>query len=512
MNPLPTTQQVALAAGASVALYWLWNYYSSPNQAPYPPGPFPLPLLGNILDMPLDRLPVGFTAFGEKYGPLTFVRVPGSNILVINSYEAATDLLDKRGTRYADRPRMVMMGEMIGGQSTTILGRYGPAWKTQRKLLRQALSADAVRVNYSKMLEKKWLQYLNGLVNEPDKFLSNLTSMVAESVVEFSYGRHTDEVGNDYLERLYRIQEMIVKASFGYVVDLAPFLKHLPSWLPGMKFKRDAAKWKAQVDEARALMFSRAVKDMEELGLDAQPCYTVNALKDLHNRGEEIKGTSEDLEAIDSSGFSFYVAGAETTEVTFRAFLLAMILYPEVQAAAHAEIDKAIGRDRLPTFEDREKTPYLKAMILESLRWSPAGPVGVPHRLMEDDVYNGYFIPKGTTVFPCIWGMTRNPKYFKDPTEFKPERFLTDEPILDPRQFVFGFGRRICPGSELAMQTMWIGMASILWAFEVKPVGEIDPKLWVDTERFTLGNVCIPVPFKCQFIPRFDGALEKISQ
>lgn len=64
--------------------------------------------------MPLDRLPVGFTAFGEKYGPLTFVRVPGSNILVINSYEAATDLLDKRGTRYADRPRMVMMGEMIG--------------------------------------------------------------------------------------------------------------------------------------------------------------------------------------------------------------------------------------------------------------------------------------------------------------------------------------------------------------------------------------------------------------
>lgn len=157
-----------------------------------------------------------------------------------------------------------------------------------------------MRVNYSKMLEKKWLQYLNGLVNEPDKFLSNLTryraspphhlearghliiacSMVAESVVEFSYGRHTDEVGNDYLERLYRIQEMIVKASFGYVVDLAPFrmwnsfhgvpsltltffaVKHLPSWLPGMKFKRDAAKWKAQVDEARALMFSRAVKDM----------------------------------------------------------------------------------------------------------------------------------------------------------------------------------------------------------------------------------------------------------
>ncbi|KAG8956971.1 hypothetical protein FRC00_004648 [Tulasnella sp. 408] len=114
MIPLPTSQQVALSAGASVVLYWVWSYWSSSNRGLLPPGPVPLPLLGNILDMPLDRLAIGFTKFGEKYGPMTFVKVPGSNILIINSYEAATDLLDKRGTLYADRPRMVMMGEMIG--------------------------------------------------------------------------------------------------------------------------------------------------------------------------------------------------------------------------------------------------------------------------------------------------------------------------------------------------------------------------------------------------------------
>ncbi|KAG8895506.1 hypothetical protein FRC01_012331, partial [Tulasnella sp. 417] len=310
--------------------------------------------------------------------------------------------------------------------------------------------------------------------------------MTGESVVEFSYGRHTDNAGNSYLERLYRIQEMIVQASFGYVVDLAPFLKHLPSWLPGMKFKRDAARWNANVEETRALMFSQAVKDMEEMGLDSQPSYVTNALKDLHDRGGELNEASDDVEAINATGFSFYVAGAETTEVTFRGFLLAMMLYPEVQAAAHAEIDKVIGRGRLPTFEDRDKTPYLKAIILETLRWSPAAPVGVPHRLMEDDIYNGYLIPKGTTVFP---GMSRNPKYYKDPTEFKPERFLTGEPILDPRQFAFGFGRRICPGNELAMQSNWMGIASVLWAFELKPDRDLDPALLVDLERFTLGNI-----------------------
>ncbi|KAG8989392.1 hypothetical protein FRB90_002256, partial [Tulasnella sp. 427] len=489
MASLPTSQHLAVAAGASVALWWLWNHYSSSNKGPYPPGPVPLPLLGSILEMPLDRLPIGFTEFGKKYGPLTFVKVPGSNILVINSYEAATDLLDKRGTLYADRPRMVMMGEMIGGEFTTILGRYGPGWKAQRKLLRHTLSANAVQNNYGKLIERKWLDYATGLMNEPETFLSNLTTLMAESVVDFSYGRHTDDRGNDYLGRLYGIQEMIVRASFGYVVDLAPFLKHLPSWLPGMQFKRDAARWKAMVDDARALMFTQAIKDMNELGLDAQPSYTVNALKDMHERGLEIDPTSEEGVAIDASGFSFYVAGAETTEVTFRSFLLAMILYPEVQAAAHAEIDKVIGRARLPTFDDKEKTPFLKAMVLETLRWNPAGPVGVPHRLMEDDMYNGYLIPKGTTVFPCIWGMTRNTKYYSDPSDYKPERFLTDKAILDPRQLVFGFGRRICPGNELAMQSLWMGMATVLWAFEIRPDGEIDPKLRVEEERFTFGNI-----------------------
>lgn len=86
--------------------------------------------------------------------------------------------------------------------------------------------------------------------------------------------------------------------------------------------------------------------------------------------------------------------------------------------------------------------------------------------------------------------MARNPKYYEDPSAFKPERYLEGaEPVLDPLQFVFGFGRRICPGNELAIQSVWIGMVLALWAFEIKPVGDVDPALHSDTERFTLGNL-----------------------
>lgn len=121
--------------------------------------------------------------------------------------------------------------------------------------------------------------------------------MTGESVVEFSYGRHTDAAGDSYLERLYKIQEMIVQASFGYVVDLAPFRKsnllhgplnltltsssvqHLPSWLPGMKFKRDAARWSAHAYETRELMFSQAVKDMVSTPTPCSPSHRICTLR-----------------------------------------------------------------------------------------------------------------------------------------------------------------------------------------------------------------------------------------
>lgn len=146
--------------------------------------------------MPTTLLPIGFADFGKKYGPLTFIQVPGSKILIINSYEAASDLLDKRGGLYADRPRMVMVGELVGTSGLTYfflvasanirfpglergtpLGRYGDGWKLQRKFLRQALSANAIRNNYAELLQRNWIQYLNGTLDDPENFLTDLARL-----------------------------------------------------------------------------------------------------------------------------------------------------------------------------------------------------------------------------------------------------------------------------------------------------------------------------------------------
>jgi cytochrome P450 len=169
------------------------------------------------------------------------------------------------------------------------------------------------------------------------------------------------------------------------------------------------------------------------------------------------------------------VAGAETTATTLSWWALAMIAFPEVQRRAQAELDTIVGRDRLPTFADAPRLPYVCAVIKEVLRWRPALPLGLPHATIEDDWYEGMFIPKGTVCIPNAWHCNRDRAVFgEDADEFRPERHLDErgEPRTGPGpvetsqagHVTFGFGRRICVGKELAADSLFIDTARMLWA------------------------------------------------
>lgn len=175
-------------------------------------------------------------------------------------------------------------------------------------------------------------------------------------------------------------------------------------------------------------------------------------------------------------------------------FVLAMITHPEVFKKAQKEIDDVVGHDRLPTFEDRPSLPYLECVMNEVLRWGVPVPMGLPHRLMEDDVYNGMHIAKGTLVFANIWKMLRDEELYPKADEFIPERYLAEADELtkkrrDPRHYVFGFGRRRCPGLHLIDESLWIVMATMLattdLSMEVDDSGKpIPPNVSFDNSVF----------------------------
>jgi cytochrome P450 len=166
-------------------------------------------------------------------------------------------------------------------------------------------------------------------------------------------------------------------------------------------------------------------------------------------------------------------AGSETTSTTLMWWMLAMIAFPEAQSKAQAELDSVVGRARLPTFADAPRLPYVSAIIKEVLRWRPVAPLGVPHEAIEDDWYEGMFIPKGATCVANVWQCNHDRAVFGDDAdEFRPERHLDDKGKLIPGpaetnkegHVSFGFGRRICVGKHLANESLFIHTARILWA------------------------------------------------
>ncbi|KAG9048564.1 hypothetical protein FS837_012505 [Tulasnella sp. UAMH 9824] len=165
-----------------------------------------------------------------------------------------------------------------------------------------------------------------------------------------------------------------------------------------------------------------------------------------------------------------------------------MTLYPQVQARAREEVDRMYGEGYPQGSEEQEKLPFIHAVVLESMRWNPPVSTGLPHASREDDIYEGYFIPKGTTVIGNLWQISRDPSIYKDPSTFNPNRFIDDPDVLDPREFIFGFGRRICPGNYLGYQLVWTFIVSLLWGFEMRRP-ERDPPLDDDLNRFDLGLV-----------------------
>ncbi|RXW15021.1 hypothetical protein EST38_g10834 [Candolleomyces aberdarensis] len=225
-------------------------------------------------------------------------------------------------------------------------------------------------------------------------------------------------------------------------------------------------------------------------------------------RYEEVYNIAQDCSA------QVYGAASDTSFSNGIAFFLVLAMYPEVQKRAQKEIDEVMGFGKLPDFNDRPQLVYVEALIMELLRWHQPVPLGVAHATSEDDLYEGYFIPKGTVVMGNIWHILHNPETYPDPFNFNPDRFIKDgkinQEVTDPFEATFGFGRRICPGRYIALDTLYALISSTLAMFDVSVPkdenGNPDIK-----PSFSIGIMCQPEPFECSITPRSERHEELIQ-
>jgi cytochrome P450 len=271
-----------------------------------------------------------------------------------------------------------------------------------------------------------------------------------------------------------------------WIVDTLPFLNHLPASLA--PWKKTAETWYQALEDS-------AIKNHD----DALKRQGWNWAKDFQQSKEAQQMTEEevawDLDIICAGGI-------ETTNVTLQIFTFACIAYPDWIPYAHEELDAVVGALRLPDFDDLKKLPYIQAVTEETFRWRHITPMGIPHATTKDDYYNGYFIPKGSTIIPLFHAMRAE---VDSPEQFRPERW-----IGKTQSGNFGYGRRVCPGRFIARKSLSIAVARILWAFNIKPKDGKAPV--VDEIMFTPGFVSRPKPFDVVFEPRSQMHKEVIER
>jgi len=209
-------------------------------------------------------------------------------------------------------------------------------------------------------------------------------------------------------------------------------------------------------------------------------------------------------------------AGADTTGAALQVFILAMCEYPQVQEKAQRRIDEFVPRGRLPSFDDLDNLSYIRALVKEVLRWRIINPLSVPHRLAENDHYMGYFLPKGATLLANLYEISRDPNVYPEPDVFRPERFMDREekeeigcPASLTKEGIHthGHGRRICAGSNIANNSLFIMFATVLWALKIekKQLGIVDYRSFVDE-----GLLARCPDFPCKFTWRDSKAEELV--
>ncbi|CAE6432480.1 unnamed protein product [Rhizoctonia solani] len=457
-----------------------------------PPSPLSIPIVGHLLSIPADPENIAFLKLGKQLNSdIIYLRLFGYDFVVLNSAEAASELLDKRSGLYSDRLCTPMMGHpslFDWSQHSAILG-YGDAWRSTRRMINNWLNVRAVtqfhdiQTRQARLL----LRRLVDLSDEPQPFVKVKREFIytmASSMFQLIYGYELQSSRDIYFENARVTTDNASSAAMftNFLVNVFPLLVHVPDWFPGTSWKRTAREWRALKEEAINAPFEWTKTQMTN-GV-AQPSIVSSLLQD---HSSTVGWSPEEKEMrVKEAAAALYQGGADTSAMSLVNLVAAMVTHPHVQTRAQQELDDVLGPETLPIATDRERLPYIQNLVREILRWRPVLPIGVPHVCWQNDVYRKYDIRKGTVIlaplasvtygrgstsYTCILpikriyalrAMSRDESFYKDPDVFNPDRYLDPSVPVIP---AFGWGRRKCPGIHFAESSLFVTIASLLAVF-----------------------------------------------
>ncbi|RWR77266.1 cytochrome P450 82C4-like protein [Cinnamomum micranthum f. kanehirae] len=489
MVELASPLQIIAGFVALVLFYTQWkrkkNESTNGKQPPQPAGA--LPVIGHLHQLGGGKLIFRVLgAMADKLGPVFMLRLGVNRVVVVSTWEAAKECFTTNDQALAGRPTNAT-GKYLGYDYAFLgFSSYGPYWRELRKIATIELLSNrqlellkhvrASEVNTSmKELHNAWAR--NG--NRPVKveMKQQLKDVIFNIVVMMIAGKRyfgSNIRGDEGEARRFQkaIGELFYLGGIFLLSDSLPFLKwfDLGGYESAMKkaakeMDSIMASW---LEEHRRMRLSGVVEGRED--------FMHVMLSTLE--GAKLSADYDQDTILKVLPLNLITAGTDTTSVTMTWALSLLLNNPNVLKKAQEELDTQVGKERNVDESDLKKLVYLQAIIKETLRLYPPGPLSVPHRAIESCYINGYYVPAGTWLISNLWKIQRDPRKWSDPEEYRPERFLTTQADLDFRgqhfEFIpFGSGRRSCPGISMAAQVMHLTLARLLHGFDlVTPFGE----------------------------------------
>ncbi|XP_040179145.1 cytochrome P450 2C8-like [Rana temporaria] len=461
-----------------------------------PPGPSPLPLLGNVLQLNMKDLPKSFIKLAKIHGDVFTVHLGRNAVVVLHGYDAVKEALVDNSDIFGDRAKLPA-GQLVFKDYGVMLSN-GERWRQLRRFSLTTLRNFGMG---KRSVEERIQEESRCLVEELRKKAGSpfdptylVTLAVSNVICSIIFGQRFDYEDKNFLglfamlKKAFRIRNSFVGQllnSFPKIMHQLPGPHHqvIQNFFTLNEFVMD------KVKEHQKTLDQNCPRDYID-------CFLIKMEQEKDNPTTEFVFQNLSVTVI-----NIFLAGTETTSTTIRLGLRILLKYPDVLAKVQEEIDYVIGQNRCPSVEDRSKMPYTDAVIHEIQRITDVLPMSVPHATAQTIVFRGYTIPKGTTIFPLLTSVLKDPKYFQNPHKFNPNNFLDEKGGFRKKEaFIpFSTGKRMCLGEGMARMELFLFITTILQNFHLQ--SDEDPSD-IDISPLPDSNSTVHRPYDICLVPR----------
>ncbi|XP_023402679.2 cytochrome P450 2C19-like isoform X1 [Loxodonta africana] len=478
---------------SSLLLFSLWK--QSYGKGKLPPGPTPLPIIGNILQLDMRNIKKSMQNLSEAYGPVFTLYIGMKPTVVLHGYEAIKEALIDMGEEFSGRGHFPLLERSKKGFGVAFSN--GKMWKETRRFSLMTLRnlgmgkrrlEDRVQEEASCLVEE--LRKTKALPCDPTFITVYAPCNVICSVI---FQNRFDYNDQNFLNLVKKSTEnvKIVSSPWIQVCNAFPLLI---DYFPGSHkkyIKNDA--------NVKSYILEKVKEHQESLDInnprDFIDCFLIKMEQEKHTQQSEYS-----VENLLNTVHDLLGGASQTTSTTLRYGLLLLLKHPEVTAKVQEEIDHVVGQNRSPCMQDRSSMPYTDAVVHEIQRYTDLLPMSLPRRVTRDIKFRNCLIPKGTTILTALSSVLHDNKEFPNPEMFDPGHFLDESGNFKKSDYFMPFsaGKRMCLGEGLARVELFLFLTTILQKFTLKPL--VDPK-HIDTTPVTNGLASVPPSYQLCFIP-----------